>query len=188
VTPPLSSQPDAGVRAAREADCDALGSLHARAWQASYGELLPEAAATALAPQTLAEAWRSAVVEPPSADHRVLVATSGAAVVGFVAVAPAADADSDPTTDAELVVLLIDPEHEHEGHGSRLLNACADTSRERGTTTLRGWVPEADTDRQGFLQQSGFAPDGASRVLDASGDGASSVREIRLSARLDPLP
>ncbi len=68
-----------------------------------------------------------------------------------------------------------------------MLNACADTARERGTAVLRAWVPEADTDRQGFLQQAGFAPDGATRVLDASGDGASTVREVRLSARLDPL-
>ncbi|HEX3003586.1 MAG TPA: GNAT family N-acetyltransferase [Angustibacter sp.] len=188
MTPPPSTAPDAGVRAAREADCDALGAIHARAWQASYGELLPDTAAPALAPASLAQSWRAAVVEPPTADHRVLVATSGPDVVGFVAVAPTTDADTDPATEAELLVLLIDPEHQHEGHASRLLNACADTARERGTAVLRAWVPDADTDRQGFLQQAGFAPDGATRVLDASGDGASTVREVRLSARLDPLP
>lgn len=187
MTPEPSAQPDAGVRAAREADCDALGAIHARAWQASYGALLPDTAAPALAPASLAQAWRSAVVDPPTPDHRVLVATSGADVVGFVALAPTTDADTDPSTEVELLVLLIDPEHQHEGHASRLLNACADTARERGTGVLRAWVPEADTDRQGFLEQAGFAPDGATRVLDASGDGASTVRELRLSARLDPL-
>lgn len=187
MTPQPSPQPDAGVRAARETDADALGALHARAWQASYGELLPDTAAPALAPASLAQAWRAAVVEPPTPAHRVLVATSGADLVGFVALAPTTDADTDPATEVELLVLLIDPDHQHEGHASRLLNACADTARERGTVVLRAWVPEADTDRQSFLQQAGFAADGATRVLDASGDGASLVRELRWSARLDPL-
>lgn len=187
MTPPHRPQPDAGVRAARPADADALGEIHARAWRASYGELLPDAAAPALAPANLAQAWGSAVAEPPSPHHRVLVATSGAQVVGFVALAPTSDTDTDPAREVELVVLLIDPDHEHEGHASRLLNACADTARERGTAVLRAWVPEADRDRQGFLERAGFARDGAARVLDASGDGASTVREVRLSARLEPL-
>ncbi|KQX63669.1 GNAT family N-acetyltransferase [Angustibacter sp. Root456] len=188
MTPQPSPQPDAGVRAAREVDADALGALHARAWQASYGELLPDTAAPALAPESLAQSWRAAVVDPPTRDHRLLVATSGADVMGFVALAPTSDADTDPATEVELLVLLIDPDHQHEGHGSRLLNACADTARERGTAVLRAWVPEADSDRQAFFQQAGFAADGATRVLDASGDGASTVREVRWSARLEPLP
>ena len=177
---------DAGVRAARPADTPAIGEVHARAWQASYGALLPDRSAAALAPSSLAESWHAAVTEPPSPAHRVLVATSGPTVVGFAAVAPASDADSDPASDAELVVLLVDPDHVHEGHGSRLLNAVADTLRERGAALLRAWVPEADEERRTFLTDAGFAPDGATRLLDASGDGTATVREVRLSAALAP--
>ncbi len=180
----MNPAPDAGVRAARASDCDAIGEIHARAWQASYGALLPDRASAALVPQNLAQSWRSAVTEPPSPAHRVLVATSGPDVVGFVALSPTADADSDPGAHAELLVLLVDPDHQHEGHGSRLLNAAADTLRDTGFSMLRAWVPEADADRTTFLQDAGFVLDGATRLLDAAGDGTTTVRELRLSAGL----
>jgi GNAT superfamily N-acetyltransferase len=180
----VTPTPDAGVRAARAGDTDALGEVHARAWQASYGELLPDRASAALAPASLAASWRQAVTEPPSAAHRVLVATSGEAVVGFAALAPTSDSDSDADSQAELLVLIVDPDHLHQGHGSRLLNAAADTLRDTGFTMLRVWVPEADGARLAFLQEAGFAVDGAARLLDAAGDGTATVREVRLSAAL----
>ncbi|GAB3593650.1 GNAT family N-acetyltransferase [Angustibacter peucedani] len=181
-----SPTPDAGVRPARPADADAIGQVHARAWRTSYGELLPDHTAAALAPESLAESWRAAVTDPPSVQHRVLVATAGPDVVGFAALSPAADTDAEPGRDAELLVLLVDPDAQHHGHGSRLLNAAADTLRDNGFGVLRAWVPEADPDRQAFLTGAGFAADGASRVLDASGDGTTTVREVRLSAALAP--
>ncbi len=179
-----SPTPDAGVRPARAADADALGRLHARAWEQSYADLLPDREDAALAPGTLAQSWLAAVTDPPSRQHRVMVATAGPDVVGFAALSPGSDADAEPGRDAELVVLLVDPAHQRQGHGSRLLNAAADTLRESGFGVLRAWVPEPDTDRQSFLAAAGFAPDGASRVLDAAGDGTTTVREVRLSAAL----
>lgn len=180
--------PDAGVRRARPQDADALGEIHARAWQCAYRDLLPARAEAATAPVALAAAWRTAVEQPPSAEHRVLVATAGADLVGFVALSPATDADAEPGVHAEVLVLLIDPDHVGSGHGSRLLNAAADTSRERGYTVLRSWVPEPDHRRLEFLGAAGFAPDGASRVLDAAGDGTTVVREIRLVTLLPSAP
>ena len=90
---------------------------------------------------------------------------------------PATDADATPGQDAELLILLVDPASIGRGHGSRLLNASADTLRDNGFTVLRAWVPEPDTDRQRFLAGAGFTADGAARVLDASGDGTATVRE-----------
>jgi GNAT superfamily N-acetyltransferase len=176
--------PDAGVRPARTQDADAIGRVHSQAWQAAYADLLPSRADAALAPTALAESWRAAVTDPPSADHRVLVATAGPKVVAFAAISPATDADATPGQDAELLVLLVEPASVGRGHGSRLLNASADTLRDNGFSVLRTWVPEPDTDRQRFLASAGFTADGATRVLDASGDGTSTVRELRWSAAI----
>lgn len=179
-----SLTPDAGVRRASPQDADAIGQVHSRCWRTSYAELLPDVALPALAPAALAESWRAAISDPPSGRHRVLVATEGPDVVGFAALSPSGDADAEPGRDAELLVLLVDPDQQHRGHGSRLLNAAADTLRENGFAVVRSWVPEADGDRRAFLSGGGFAADGASRVLDASGDGATTVREVRLTAAL----
>jgi GNAT superfamily N-acetyltransferase len=178
--PVTSPAPDAGVRAARPGDAGALGHVQARAWAASYGDLLPAAPDE----RQLAEAWTTAITDPPSARHRVLVATAGSRVVGFAALAPSADADAEVGADAELLVLVVDPADLGHGHGSRLLNASADVLAESGAARLRAWVPEPDADRLRFLAGAGFAADGAARVLDASGDGSSTVREIRLTAVL----
>jgi GNAT superfamily N-acetyltransferase len=174
--------PDAGVRAARPADVDSLGQVHARAWQQAYSGLLPQGG-DAAQPQALAQAWDTAVQHPPTPQHRVLVATAGPDVVGFAAVAPGGDADAVEGEDAELVVLLVDPDRQRLGHGSRLLNASADTLRDRGFQRLRAWVPETDDARSAFLTGAGFVADGAARVLDA-GEGAAPVRERRWSAAL----
>lgn len=175
--------PDAGVRAARAADAPALGAVHAAAWLADYTDLLPGRAAS-VDPGALETAWHGAVVAPPSPRHRVMVATQGPALVGFLALSPSTDGDSDPTTDAEIVALHVDPSYRRRGHGSRLLNAAADTLRDTGFTGVRTWVPEPDEQRLTFLTTAGFVADGAGRVLDAAGDGTTRVREVRLSAAL----
>jgi GNAT superfamily N-acetyltransferase len=176
--------PDAGVRPARPQDAPELGAVHARAWQAAYGDLLPDRHASALAPEALAQSWLEAIAAPPSADHLVLAATAGTDVVGFAAIGPAADVDAEQGQDAELVTLVVDPDRTGQGHGSRLLNASADTLRDKGFRTLRAWVPEPDEQRQRLLAGAGFAVDGAVRVLDA-GDGAATVREQRWSALIE---
>lgn len=176
-----SPTPDAGVRRARAEDVAGIGAVHARAWASSYPTLLPGAAAPGA--DQLAAAWSQAVADPPSPSHRVLVATAGDRVVGFAALAPCGDVDVLVAgTDAELLVLLVDPDEERSGHGSRLLNASVDIARENRFERIRAWVPEPDAARQRFLQGAGFALDGATRVLDASGDGTTTVRELRMGA------
>ena len=179
--------PDAGVRTARPVDASAIGAVHAAAWVADYAALLPRRAASVDA-ASLSSSWQQAIEAPPSRQHRVMVATAGPEVVGFVAFGPSSDADAAAPgvdePDAEIVTLLVLPAARRTGHGSRLLNATVDTLRENGFGLVRTWVPEPDKERVDFLRAAGFAPDGAARVLDA-GDGASTVRELRLSARID---
>lgn len=179
--------PDAGVRAARPSDARAIGRVQARAWASTYRDLMPAAPDES----ALTDAWTAAITAPPSPDHRVLVATAADRVVGFAALAPSADADAGADRggpDAELLVLLVDPDDLGHGHGSRLLNATADVLGGPGTRRLRAWVPEPDAERLRFLNAAGFAPDGASRVLDATGDGTSTLREIRVTTVLPARP
>ncbi|HET8614416.1 MAG TPA: GNAT family N-acetyltransferase, partial [Actinomycetales bacterium] len=159
-------------------------SVHARAWRTSYASLLPEQARTALEPADLAASWAQAISAPPTPRHEVLVATAEGQVVGFVALGPGSDADAQNGSDAEVVVLVVDPDAQGRGHGSRLLNAGVETLRAGGFTRITCWVPDADEARRRFLESAGFAADGATRVLDTSGDGSSTVRESRLATTL----
>lgn len=67
---------------------------------------------------------------------------------------------------SEIAELLVDPDFARSGHGSRLLQAIADTS---GSATLRIWAGAEDEARLRFLQSAGFAPAGLRRCLEPEG-------------------
>ncbi|HEV7934734.1 MAG TPA: GNAT family N-acetyltransferase [Actinomadura sp.] len=161
---------DVGVRPASREDAGAVARVQVRAWLAGYQEIVPtEALAEMTSPRALRtweSRWADAVTAPPSPRHRVLVATETGTVRGFAAYGPAEDPDQDPATAAELVTLLVDPDHGRAGHGSRLLAAAVDLLREDGFTTLVTWVFEAHEAMRAFLVSAGWAPDGTRRIHD----------------------
>ena len=87
-------------------------------------------------------------------------------------------------TDGEVQELAVDPVARHRGHGSRLLNACADTLRADGFVHARWWVLAPDAVLQGFLAGAGWEPDGATRTIGAE-DGTVTIDQLRLHTSLD---
>lgn len=166
---------DVSVRPAIPEDAERLARLQVAAWDAAYGDTLPGGALGRVDVAAVAASWRSAITAPPSAAHRVLTAVAGADVVGFAAMAPAAT--DEPPSDGsepvrgrvEVVALEVDPAHVREGHGSRLLAACADTARSGGGTRLETWAVRGDEPRTRFLASAGFGPAGLRRTLDVPG-------------------
>ncbi|NED93702.1 GNAT family N-acetyltransferase [Phytoactinopolyspora alkaliphila] len=151
----------------------------------SYAELLPQALLNQIDATTFAETWRHAVMRPPTARHRVLVALGHGRVSGFAATAPSEDPDAGPD-DGEVVAFHVDPDARGEGHGSRLVTAAVDTLRADGFMRARVWLVVGDDDLRGFLESAGWAPDSAHRTLDLTGDGAATLRQIRLHADISP--
>ena len=88
----------------------------------------------------MVDAWTKAVIAPPAARYRVLVALADTRVVGFAITGPSADPDADAVADGAIEELAIDPVARRCGHGSRLLNACADTLVADGFTRASIWV------------------------------------------------
>lgn len=177
--------PDASVRPARPEDAPVIAQVQARVWRRAYAGVLPEAVVDAVGGDSGALTWEATIREAPSARHRVLVAADETgAVVGFAALAPSGDPDLDPETDAELHALCVDPGHEGAGHGSRLVNACADVLRGLGTARLQIWLGDPDARLRAFLESAGWADDGATRSLDLRGDGEVLVAQRRLATEL----
>ncbi|MET8138955.1 GNAT family N-acetyltransferase [Sphaerisporangium sp. NPDC005288] len=188
---------DVGVRAARREDVPAVTGTQIRAWKAAYRDVLPEGPLEQMTGPASQEIWNrqweEAVVSPPSPRHRVLVAVEtddpltslaeghaepgGQRVVGLASHGPAEDPDLDPATTAELLTLLVDPDHTRRGHGSRLLNATVDHLREDGFTTVVTWVFAEDKAMLDFLSSAGWGPDEAERILEMD----RAVRMIRMT-------
>ncbi|MEP6760399.1 MAG: GNAT family N-acetyltransferase [Sporichthyaceae bacterium] len=178
---------DSSVRAAAPDDAGGIAAVQADAWRASYADLLPAEVLEDLDSPGARDQWRAAITSPPSPRHRVLVALSGADMVGFSAFGPAEDPDAVAMVDAELSALSVRPHRLREGHGSRLVNATVDHLRGDGFLHVRVWLAApggADDRLHAFLSGAGWAEDGARRELDLYGDGRLVVPQVRLHAAI----
>ncbi|SEQ14356.1 GNAT family N-acetyltransferase [Microlunatus flavus] len=171
------------VRLAWPTEAAAIAAVQRRAWLDLPGEL----GGTLLAGVDEAEmvqAWEQVLARPRDARQRVLTALGGGGrVVGFATTGPSADPDAEAGADGEVDQFWIDPPARRQGHGSRLLNACADTLRADGFTHARWWVLGPDVELRRFLAVAGWEPDGATRSIGAD-DGSLVLEQVRLHTTL----
>jgi GNAT superfamily N-acetyltransferase len=182
----MTQQPtaDVSVRVAWTADAEAIARVQVRAWRRGYAGVLPDEVLQALDAEAFAAQWSEAIDRPSEARNRVLVALDRATVTGFALTAVADDPDADPAADGQIAEFVVDPERQRSGHGSRLLQACADTLRADGFARATFWVTSTDDALRGFLDEAGWAPDGAHRELDLTGDASTRVKQVRLHTDL----
>ena len=177
---------DVSVRVAWSDDAAAIARVQLRAWPTMYGDLLPPEAIPAgpEAEQAAAAAWAESLRKPGDARNRVLVALERNRVVGFAMTGPATDPDRDPVADAELGELTVDPDERGKGHGSRLLQAAADTMTADRFDHAVTWVVAGDDALLGFLTGAGWEADSAHRELDLDGTGTTRVKQVRMHTQL----
>ncbi len=177
---------DVSVRVAWADDAAAVAVVQLRAWPSLYGDLVP-AEAIPTGPEAVegaAAAWAASLQKPGDARNRVLVALERNRVCGFVITCPAADPDADPVADGELRELTIDPDERGKGHGSRLLQAAADTMIADRFTRAVTWVPANDDTLRSFLTSAGWVADGAHRELELDERGDVRMKQVRLHTAL----
>ena len=171
------------VRLAWPTEAPAIAAVQRRGWG-----LLPAPLAESLLTEVdepaMVQAWEQVVARPADARQRVLVAIAdNGRVVGFATTGPSTDTDAETGADGEVDQFWVDPPAQRRGHGSRLLNACADTLRADGFTHARCWVLTADVVLRGFLAGAGWEPDGATRTIGAE-DGTVTIDQVRLHTSL----
>ncbi|MDP1878643.1 MAG: GNAT family N-acetyltransferase [Actinomycetota bacterium] len=174
--------PVSGVRLARTPDVDGIAGVTVRSWRHRLAGLVPEPLLASMDEADLAMTWASAILNPPTPGHRLLVAVDDDEVRGYTAIGPSTDPDADGAT-VELLALEVDPAHERSGHGSRLMAAAVDVARSAGATSASTWCALDDTARRAFLQSAGWGPDSAFRdvAVGMAADGSDMlVREVRL--------
>jgi GNAT superfamily N-acetyltransferase len=177
---------DVSVRVAWADDAPAIARVQLRAWPELYGGLVPAEAIPSgpEAEEAAAAAWVQSLQRPGDARNRVLVALERNRVVGFAITGPAGDPDRDQVADAELRELTVDPDERAKGHGSRLLQAAADTMAADRFTHAVTWVMAGDDALRAFLTDAGWGPDSAHRELDLDGSGTTLVKQVRLHTQL----
>jgi GNAT superfamily N-acetyltransferase len=184
---PEDPSSDLSVRIGWADDAAYVAEVQLRAWRERYADLLPAEALPTGDPAEVGAAaaqWQRSMQRPGDARNRVLVALDRQRVVGLAVTQPAADPDCDPVADAELAELAVHPDERRRGHGSRLLQAAVDTARADRFGRLVCWLVASDDPTRAFLSGAGWAPDGAHRTLDLTGDGSVTVKQVRLHTSL----
>jgi GNAT superfamily N-acetyltransferase len=161
-----------------------MAEVQVAAWRERYADLLPAEVLDTLDAGAIATGWQEALSRPRDARNRALVALDHDLVRGYVVTGPASDPDVDPIADGELSDLTIAPDRTRQGHGSRLLHAAVDTLRADHFQRALVWITATDDALRAFYTDAGWAPDGAHRTLDLTGDGSIQVKQVRLHASI----
>ena len=170
------------VRLALPREAGTIAALQRRAWAASDAVLGAELLGSVdLA--TMTASWEAAILRPPLAQFRVLVALGQERLVGFAALGPSDDPDAAEGEDGLVAEFVIDPPAVHLGHGSRLLNAAMDTLRADGFSRATWWVRATDDELRRFLVEAGWGADGAHTEVAVTEAGPR-VRLVRLHTSL----
>ena len=171
------------VRLALPAEAAQIAAVQRRTWTQQLPAEVAEEVLAGIDLETMAASWQAAIQRPPLAQFRVLVAVTDSRVVGFAAVGPSDDPDAEPGEDALVAEFVVDPSAQRQGHGSRLLNAVADTLRADGFTRATWWVRSIDDVTRRFVTESGWEADGAHQEVETP-DEAARVKMVRLHTAL----
>lgn len=182
------------VRLALPGEAGRIAAIQRRSWDENLPPGAREAMLGSVDSEEMEQAWQQAITKPPEARCRVLVAigsgvhgsSEDATVVGFATTLPCQDSDAHPRDDGMIDAFAVDQPARRQGHGSRLLNACADTLRADGFSQVRCWLASTDDSGLAFLRGAGWQPDGAHREIGTE-DGTGRVKQVRLHTNIsDP--
>ncbi len=155
-----------------------IARLQRKAWSRQVGM------APALARITADEAvrsWHDAIVRPPLAHCRVLVAQSNGHIVGFIVTGPSSDPDAE-LRDGMIAEFVTDGDQLGDD-AARLVNAAVDTLRADGYLTATWWLRSDNDPLRAFLLDCGWGADGAHRSLGFD-EESQAIKQIRLRTRI----
>lgn len=138
------------IRRATAADCDSVATVHVVGWRESYRGLMPDSALDGASISERARMWQRSLSQGAAT---VLVAETGAALVGFAAGgARRGDAFAH---DGELYALYVLRTAQGAGVGSRLMREMAAELAGQRFVALGLWVLRANFNARRFYLRHG---------------------------------
>jgi GNAT superfamily N-acetyltransferase len=163
------------VRAATEADAEAIVQLTAAGWRAAYPGIVP----AELIEKLPIEGWRhdiGAGLRSPEGDAFTRIAELDGEITGYCYVAAPGREEPERSTIAELVAVYVAPEHWRRGAGRALLESAEEKARLPGYTELILWSFEENRGALAFYRALGWSEDGTHRPHRATGVATTRLR------------
>jgi len=144
-------------------DAQALATVHIDSWRAAYRGLVPDAHLASLDYARRAERFRQALATNSEEPY---VAESDDGICGFLTLGRCRDEDVDQGSTGEIWGIYLAPEYWRGGIGSRLCKLAEAELASRGYSVAVLWVFKANSQARRFYEAMGFAPDGATKILN----------------------
>ncbi|MGK2851437.1 MAG: N-acetyltransferase family protein [Candidatus Limnocylindrales bacterium] len=159
---------DQHIRLATTDDAEALGTIEAASYLATYRGIMPDSVLARVQPESMIERTRTrlaAAARAPADDpHRLWVIESDGAVAGYARTEPGLDQFLPPPEGAgEVESLYLHPDATGRGLGRALLRHAVDDLAERGFDPLVLWAFAANERARRFYERAGWS-------LDVSGE------------------
>lgn len=164
---------DLMIREAVEADANAMGRLHVRAWQSAYRGVMPNEYLDGLQAEERITMWRSRISRPDLTP--LLVAVMADEVVGFAAFG----AEQSPSTRSscgELYAMNLDPDHWGRGIGRILLRRVTQALMAMGYEEAVLWVVPENERARALYESEGWVADGGVSTEEILGVTVTDIR------------
>jgi ribosomal protein S18 acetylase RimI-like enzyme len=165
------------VRVAQARDAARIAEIHVRAWQVAYHGIVPPSVLDNLSLPKRQAFWKKRLA---SNDATVLVAASGAEVIGWLVYGKSRDDDAASGV-LEIYGLYVDPRAWRSGVGQRLWLEVRQRLASPTIHEVTLWVLVANAQARAFYESMGFRPE-PDRVKQFERDGAV-LEEIRYRIR-----
>jgi ribosomal protein S18 acetylase RimI-like enzyme len=167
------------VAAASPEDLRDVAAVHVASWQSAYRSVLPPEYLANLSVEGREATWRQILAEGRS---ELLVATDGAAVVGFVSFGPCRD-EAAPSDRGEVWAIYVAPSAWSTGVGRALWRTASERLRTLGFHSVSLWVIEGNERARRFYSAAGFAVEaGSQKEFEI---GGAKLREVRMVVKND---
>jgi len=142
------------VRPAIHTDAPGIARVHVDTWRAAYRGIVPDDYLDSLYYDRRAAFWEREISAPftPTFVYVAEDEDTGR-IVGFVGGGP--PQSDQPGYDGELYAIYVLQEAQGKGIGRKLVQACAQTLKERGITSMLLWVLKDNSPSRAFYESLG---------------------------------
>jgi L-amino acid N-acyltransferase YncA len=159
------------IRRAQRGDAEAIATIHAASWRATYAGMVDAAALAGMTAASRRPMWER-IPEREDGPFAVFVAEVDGAVVGFCSVGPSRTVDDA----GELYTIYLEPGREGTGFGHALLTAAEGAIWERGHRVAILWVLWDNAVARRFYERHGWTADGTEQEETLFGVTMTEVR------------
>lgn len=173
------------IRNALDGDIEGIATVFALGCTWAYRDFFPSDVLAVYTPERQLTRWTSHLASLPP-GHRILVASQGDRVAGFIEFGPAASESREGF--GEVHYVFVHPRHTRAGIGGRLMHEGATQLAQAGCPAAVLWVFRENTHARAFYERLGWTATGNENLEPTLVDRGYTITECEYSYPFSTVP